>query len=91
MTKSNLSEKNLLGFSYKVEGVTLGMIDNNLRVTKSFETRAVIDRINEKLKPQNFKVDETTLHVKYTDDQLHIEGFAIEIKEPRIVGFLSGR
>lgn len=86
-----MSEKNIIGFSYKVEGVTLEAMDDSLRVTKSFETRAVTDHINEKLKPQNFKVDESTLRVKYTDDQLFLEGFAVEIKEPKTVGFLSGR
>ncbi|WP_245131741.1 hypothetical protein [Mucilaginibacter straminoryzae] len=86
-----MAEKNILGFSYKVEGITLASIDDNLRITKSFETRAITDRINEQLKAQNFKVDETTLRVKYIDDQLFLEGFAVEIKEPKTVGFLSGR
>ncbi|WP_295772148.1 hypothetical protein [uncultured Mucilaginibacter sp.] len=86
-----MSEKNILGFSYKVTGVTLEAIDENLQITQSFATKAVIDIINEKLKLQNFKVDENTLRVKYVNDQLFLEGFATEIKEHKSVGFLSGR
>jgi hypothetical protein len=80
-----------IGFSYKVESVTLQTIDDTLRTTGSFITRDIIDQINEKLKAQNFKVDEGSLRPKYTNDQLYLEGFAVEILEPKTVGFLSGR
>jgi hypothetical protein len=80
-----------IGFSYKVESVTLQTIDDTLRTTGSFITREIIDQINEKLKAQNFKVDEGSLRPKYINDQLYLEGFAVEILEPKTVGFLSGR
>jgi hypothetical protein len=80
-----------IGFSYKVESVTLQTIDDTLRTTGSFITRDIIDQVNEKLKAQNFKVDEGSLRPKYTNDQLYLEGFAVEILEPKTVGFLSGR
>jgi hypothetical protein len=80
-----------IGFSYKVESITLQTIDDTLRTTGSFITRDIIDQINEKLKAQNFKVDEGSLRPKYTNDQLYLEGFAVEILEPKTVGFLSGR
>lgn len=80
-----------LGFSYKVEQITLQTVDNTLRTTSSFITRDIINQINDKLKAQNFKVDESSLRPKYVDDQLYLEGFAVEIKEPKTVGFLSGR
>lgn len=86
-----MSKTNTLGFSYKVEGATLQTIDDTLRTTNPFITRNIIDQVNQKLKPQNFKVDESSLRSKYTDDQLYIEGFAVEIQEPKTVGFLSGR
>ena len=86
-----MSNRNTIGFSYKVENVTLQTIDNTLRTTTPFITREIIDQINEKLKAQNFKVDESSLRSKYTDDQLYLEGFAVEIQEPKTVGFLSGR
>jgi len=86
-----MSKTQSLGFSYKVEGATLHTIDDTLRTTNSFITRNIIDEINQKLKPQNFKVDESSLRSRYADDQLFIEGFAVEIQEPKTVGFLSGR
>ena len=86
-----MSKSNTIGFSYKVESVTLQTIDDSLRTTTSFVTKDIIEEINQKLKAQNFKVDESSLRSKYTDDQLYIEGFAVEIIEPKTVGFLSGR
>lgn len=86
-----MSKNNTIGFSYKVENVTLQTIDDTLRTTTSFVTKDIIEEINQKLKAQNFKVDESSLRSKYTEDQLYIEGFAVEIKEPKTVGFLSGR
>lgn len=86
-----MSKNNTIGFSYKVENVTLQTIDDTLRTTTSFVTKDIIEEINQKLKAQNFEVDESSLRSKYTEDQLYIEGFAVEIKEPKTVGFLSGR
>jgi hypothetical protein len=86
-----MSHTNTIGFSFKVESVTLQTIDDTLRTTGSFVTRNIIEQLNEKLKAQNFKVDESSVRPKYTGDQLYLEGFAIEIKEPKTVGFLSGR
>ncbi|WP_345954059.1 hypothetical protein [Mucilaginibacter sp. PAMB04168] len=86
-----MSKTSTIGFSYKVESVTLQTIDDTLRTTSGFITRDIIDAINEKLKGQNFKVDESSIRPKYVADQLFIEGFAVEIKEPKTVGFLSGR
>jgi hypothetical protein len=86
-----MSNRNTMGFSYKVENVTLQTVDVTLRTTTPFITREIIDQINEKLKAQNFKVDESSLRPKYTNDQLYLEGFAVEIQEPKTVGFMSGR
>ena len=86
-----MSKNNTIGFSYKVEKITLQTVDKTLRTTSSFVTKDIIEEINQKLKAQNFKVDESSLRSKYVDDQLYIEGFAVEIKEPQGMGFLSGR
>lgn len=86
-----MNKTSTIGFSYKVESITLQTIDETLRTTNSFITRDIIDSINQKLKEKNFKVDESSLRPKYLNDQLFIEGFAIEIQEPKTVGFLSGR
>lgn len=86
-----MSNTNTIGFSYKVENITLQTVDDTLRTTTSFITKDIIEEINQKLKAQNFKVDESSLRSKYTEDQLYIEGFAVEIKEPKTMGFMSGR
>lgn len=86
-----MSKTNTIGFSFKVENITLQTVDDTLRTTISFVTKDIIEQINQKLKDQNFKVDESSLRSKYTDDQLYIEGFAVEIKEPKTVGFMSVR
>ncbi|QJD96564.1 hypothetical protein HH214_12085 [Mucilaginibacter robiniae] len=86
-----MSKTNTIGFSYKVEHITLQGFDDTLQVTNSFVTTDVIEQINQKLKDKNFKVDERSLHIKYVADQLYIDGFALEIQEPKTVGFLSGR
>jgi hypothetical protein len=86
-----MSQTQTLAFSYKVENIILSPPDNNLRLTGSFASREVIEQINALLKEKNFKVDERTLRPRYIDDQLYLEGFAIEIQAPKTVGFLSGR
>jgi len=89
--QDTMSKTNTIGFSFKVENITLQTVDDTLRTTISFVTKDIIEQINQKLKDQNFKVDESSLRSKYTDDQLYIEGFAVEIKEPKTVGFMSVR
>lgn len=86
-----MSKSKTIGFSYKVEHITLQMVDDTLRTTTSFVTKDIIEEINQKLKEQNFKVDESSLRSKYIDDQLFIEGFAVEIQEPKTMGFMTGR
>ncbi|UEG53338.1 hypothetical protein LLH06_20585 [Mucilaginibacter daejeonensis] len=86
-----MSKHNTIGFSYRVEGVTLQNTGEQLRTTTPFITHDIIEAIDQQLKPQNYKVDPSSLRIKYTDDQLYIEGFAVEKQEPKTVGFLSGR
>lgn len=80
-----------IGFLYKVESIVLQPIDEALQLTTSFVTRDIITQVNDKLKSQNYKVDEGTLRPRFIDQQLYLEGFAMEIQEPKTVGFLSGR
>jgi hypothetical protein len=86
-----MNKSKTIGFSYKVENITLQATDDALRTTDSFVTRELIDQINEKLKEKNYKVDESSLRPKFLTDQFYIDGFAVEILEPKTVGFLSGR
>lgn len=87
----SMSSRQTIGFSYRVADISLQKVDEDLQVTNSFITREIIDQINEKLKDRNFKVDEASLRPKYLEGQLFLDGFAAEIKEPKTVGFLSGR
>lgn len=86
-----MNKAKTIGFSYKVENITLQATDDTLRTTDSFITRELIDQINKKLEDRKFKVDESSLRPKYLNDQFYIDGFAVEIQEPKTVGFLSGR
>ena len=86
-----MEKKTLLGFSYKVGNITLSTINDDLKLTDAFLISDVIDHLNEVLKEKNHKVDETSIRLKFVDDQLYAEGFASEIREKREVGFLSGR
>jgi len=86
-----MEKKTLLGFSYKVESITLSTINSDLKLTGAFFIGDIIDHLNEILKKKNHKVDETSIRLKFVDDQLYAEGFASEIREKREVGFLSGR
>jgi hypothetical protein len=86
-----MNKAKTIGFSYKVESITLQATDDTLRTTDSFITRELIDQINEKLKARKFKVDESSLRPKYLNNQFYIDGFAVEIQEPKTVGFMSGR
>jgi hypothetical protein len=90
-TKEHTNMTSTIGFSFKVENIQLQTVDDSLRVTGSFVTRDLIDQINKKLRDQNFAVDENSLRSRYVDDQLYLEGFAMEIREAKTVGFLSGR
>lgn len=86
-----MSQIQTIGFLFKVNDIVLQPTDDYLQTTASFITRDIINQINEKLKVQNFKVDESSLHPRFIDQQLYLEGFATEIQQPKTVGFLSGR
>lgn len=77
-------------FSFKVDGVVLMPFNDNLKLSQSFDRKAVIEQLNEAIKEQNFKIDERTLDYKIIEDQLFIEGVMIENEQPKSIGFLSG-
>ena len=84
-----MNKTSAVGFLYKTEGVKLQQLDETMQVTNPFISRDIIDQINEKLKSQNFKVDENSVRPKYINNELYLEGFAHEIREPKTVGFFS--
>ena len=78
-------------FSYKVDSVKLEVVNDNLKISKSFDREAVITQLKETLKDANFKVDENSLDYKIVDDDLYIEGLLVENQEPKSIGFTSGK
>jgi len=77
-------------FSYKIEGINLEPKQDNLKLSESFDRKAVLEPLKEILKADNYKIDEASLNYKLIDDQLYIQGLAVENEEPKTVGFKFG-
>lgn len=78
-------------FSYKVEDVVLEPASGQLKISKSFDRKKVLEPLKEIFALDNYKIDETSLNYKLIDDQLYIQGLAVENEEPKAVGFRFGR
>ena len=60
------------------------------RESITFNRKALLEKIKEMLKKDNFKPDEQTIDYKIVDGQLYIEGLAVKIQEPKSIGFMTG-
>ncbi|MGN6396200.1 MAG: hypothetical protein ACTHMI_11585 [Mucilaginibacter sp.] len=78
-------------FSYKVEGILLEQHNDQLKLSKTFHRKAILEPLKETFAADNFKIDESSLTYKLIDDQLYIQGLAIENEEKREVGFRFGK
>jgi len=78
-------------FSYKVDSVKLEVVNDNLKISKSFDREAIITQLKDAIKDANFKVDENSLDYKIVDGQLYIEGLIVENQEPKSIGFTRGK
>ena len=78
-------------FSYKVDDVKLKVVNDNLKISKSFDREAIITQLKDAIKDANFKVDENSLDYKIVDGQLYIEGLIVENQEPKSIGFTRGK
>jgi hypothetical protein len=78
-------------FSFKVEGVVLEPASEQLKLSKSFDRKAILEPLKESFAMDNYKIDEASLNYKLVDDQLYIQGLAIENTEPKTVGFRFGK
>ncbi|MES2113322.1 MAG: hypothetical protein V4577_31510 [Bacteroidota bacterium] len=78
-------------FSYKVEGILLEPHNEQLKFSKSFDRKAVLEPLKEAFAADNFKIDEASLSYKLIDDQLYIQGLAVQNEEKREVGFRFGK
>ncbi len=74
-------------FSYQVEGIVLEAQDDQLKLSPSFDRKAVLVPLKERFEAENYKIDEASLSYKLIDDQLFIQGLAIENEAPKTVGF----
>ena len=66
-------------------------LNDELKVSQSFDRKAVIEPLNAIFESGNYKVDEASVNYKLIDDQLYIQGLAVEIEAPKTVGFRFGK
>jgi anti-sigma28 factor (negative regulator of flagellin synthesis) len=51
-------------FSFKVDGVKLETVNEDFKISKSFDRKAIIAQLKDAIKDGNFKVDEQSLEYK---------------------------
>ena len=78
-------------FSYKVPGIALETSTEALKLSPAFDRKAVLDPLKESFAGENYKIDEGSISYKIIDDQLYIQGLAVENEEPKSVGFRFGK
>lgn len=78
-------------FSYKVTGIALQTVSDNIKLSESFDKKELLNPLKEMLKAQQFKIDPATVEYKIVDDQITITGMAIIDEEPKSIGFMSGK
>jgi hypothetical protein len=49
----------------------------------------MLDALKENFIAENYKIDDQSLNHKITNGQLYLEGIAIEIQEPKAIGFMG--
>ena len=74
-------------FSYKVDGVKLEPVNENLKLSECFDRKAMLEPLKELFSAENYKIDEASISFKIIDDQLYLQGLAVEIQEPKEAGF----
>ncbi|HEY2581453.1 MAG TPA: hypothetical protein VGI43_06585 [Mucilaginibacter sp.] len=78
-------------FSYRAGDVVLQPINENIKISNSFNRKELLNDLKEILKEQNFKIDPGSVEYKIVDDQLFISGMAIADNEQKSIGFMTGR
>ena len=87
---SNILQMETKIWSYEAEGIMLEDFGNGFRESITFNRKALLEKIKEMLKKDNFKPDEQSIDYKIVDGQLYIEGLAVKIQEPKSIGFMTG-
>jgi hypothetical protein len=78
-------------FSYKVPEVVLEPQNDSIKLSKSFDRKAILEPLKEILARENYKIDEASLNYKLIDQQLYLQGMAVQNDEPKTVGFQFGK
>jgi len=78
-------------FSYKVNGVKLDTVNDDFKISKSFDRKAIIAQLKDEIMDENFKIDEQSLDYKIVDGQLYIEGLMVENQEQKSIGFINSK
>jgi hypothetical protein len=78
-------------FSYKVEGIVLQAINENIKISNSFNKKELLNPLKEIFKEQGFKIDPASVEYKIIDDQIFITGMAVEDQQPKSIGFMTGK
>jgi len=76
-------------FSYKVDGIKLESVNDQLKISKSFDRKAIIEHLKDAIKDETFKIDEQSLDYKIVDGQLYIEGLIVENQQQKSIGFMN--
>lgn len=78
-------------FSYKVEGIVLAPVNDQLSTSPVFDRKELLNKLKELFTKDDYKVDERSLDYKIKDGQLFIEGLAVKKEEAKSIGFMMGR
>jgi hypothetical protein len=65
--------------------------NEQLKLSPGFDRKEVLAPLKERFEGENYKLDEASLSYKLIDDQLYIQGMAVEIEAPKTVGFRFGK
>lgn len=74
-------------FSYKVEGIVLEPVNDNLKVSPVFDRKELVEKIKEILKEDNFTLDERSIEYNIENGQLYLQGLALKLAESKSIGF----
>jgi len=78
-------------FSYKVDGVALEPVNDQLSISPVFDRKELLTKLKDLFKDDDYKLDERTLDYKIKDGQLYVEGVATKHAEAKSIGFMTGK
>ncbi|AYL96773.1 hypothetical protein [Mucilaginibacter celer] len=78
-------------FSYKVDGIVLAPLDEQLSLSPAFDRKALANKLKDIFTGEDYQVDERSLNYKIKDGQLFIEGLVVKKEEAKSIGFMVGK